>query len=191
MPQAIGPSHPQRHDHSKSADGTALAPATLTIPSGTAGTNLSTVPNHDHTGDAGDGGAIAYASLTGEEPVFTWKDDPPTVKTLTALEDENTWTAVDVTSDSSATATRALLKVNMDESVDRYLLYLRRTGSSEAVSVGNRYGDVAPGHTICNNLAIVPLDAGQTFEYLLDRFSGVAALDLGTISLLGYWAPAT
>ncbi len=129
-------------------------------------------------------------SLPPRPVVYQTIDNPPTIKTLTALTDENTWTDIDVTSVTSTLAIRLFARANSSESSAQYRLYVRRNGSSEAAGNNNMIllTDVNTQFVI-NDFQIV-LDDQQIFEYNDDRFSGSGTLDFGEMYAVAYelWA---
>ena len=123
---------------------------------------------------------------------YRWVDSV-SVKSLTGLADEATWTDIDVTANSSPLAAIASVHATMFEASGstHFRLYMRRNGSAEAAADTNALGHVfsTTGSTdaAMSNDAQVLLDDGQIFEYHLDRTSGATTLDSGVISLRGWW----
>lgn len=120
---------------------------------------------------------------------FVAIDPPVAVKTLTGLGDEDTWTDIDVTAETSASATSALINVFMLDSTsgDVFALHIRANGSSTAKSSLTARAKIQVTSQIAANTFIVPLDANQIFEYLFDREGGSGTLEFGEIQVLGYW----
>lgn len=113
------------------------------------------------------------------------KDSSVTVKTLTGLGDEATWTDIDCTASTSNIAAMAQLEVNMVEAVDDFTLAVRRNGAAGAT--GFEVAHVFSDAEAAANAFVIILDDGQVFEYYLDRLAGAANLDYGIISLCGWW----
>lgn len=119
--------------------------------------------------------------------------DGTTVKTLTAIGDEATWTDIDCTSATSALTVSVGLEVNMadNQASQRWILYLRRNGSAVANQNGQEWADitvaVAQGVVMRDEIVC---DDSQIFEYYLDRIAGAATLAFGLISCVAYreWA---
>ncbi len=117
-------------------------------------------------------------------------DTPPTIKTLTGLGDEATWTDIDVTSNTSNLACRLHARVAVAEGVSQFRVNVRRNGSSESANNDNEVAFIDPNtQTMYNDFPII-LDSGQIFEYFLDRTSGSSTLDFGEIYATAYdaWA---
>ncbi len=115
-----------------------------------------------------------------------WLDSPPTIKTLTGLGDEATWTDIDVTSNTSALAFMLHGRVAIAEAVSQFRLNVRRKGSSESADNNNEITFVDPNtQSIYNDFPII-LDDQQRFQYFLDRTSGSSTLDFGLMFAVGY-----
>lgn len=116
-------------------------------------------------------------------------DPPVAVKTLTGLGDEDAWTDIDVTANTSASATAALINIFMLDSTsgDVFALHIRANGSSTAKGSVTARAKTQVTSQIATNTMIVPLDANQIFEYLFDREGGSGTLEFGEIQILGYW----
>lgn len=112
---------------------------------------------------------------------------PTAVKTLTALNDENTWTDIDITASSSPLAVIAVLGILLFEPTSDFRLYLRQNGTSDAASDPNIVQFVGAGVTFGVSEATIILDDQQIFEYNLDRTSGTSAMDSGFIHLKAWW----
>lgn len=117
--------------------------------------------------------------------------DITTVKTLTGISDEATWTDVDITSTTSNLAAIAELTAFISEgdSGNVYELHIRRNGSSLSSSNSTVWALTRNSTWAFQGLSArsVLLDDGQIFEYYLDRQSGATALDFGEINCYGYW----
>lgn len=107
-----------------------------------------------------------------------------TVKTLTGIADEATWTDVDVTANTSNLAVMANLMVRLNEGASGFDLSMRLNGSGKSNTI---YSTIDPGAIFSRVTALVLLDDAQIFEYNLDRFSGSSTLDFGVIELIGFW----
>jgi len=167
-----------------SADTTAAAWTILTVPQVTLnGTYVE--PRFEV-----DNGTAYFIPLTPAPrgTIFKWRD-PATVKTLTGIQDENTWTDIDCTSSTSNLACMALLQGFLFDTVDDFKLFFRRNGSSQAandlslqtMALGASQGDFGFFQTV------TILDDSQIFEYLLDRTGGATPLDAGLVNLTGFW----
>lgn len=121
---------------------------------------------------------------------FCWAD-PTSVKTLSGLGDEATWTDIDTTAATSALAVLAQINAEMRNVAAGavYYLFVRRNGSSD----GNAADD--PNNILItytesagnNNAVMIVLDDAQVFEYYLDRTAGSDTLDEGRMAVAGWW----
>ena len=111
------------------------------------------------------------------------KSSGATIKTLTGLSDEATWTDIDCTSDASALAVLASCQANLVEATDDYILKVGRNGASDGFEVAHVFSDAEA----CYNFFQIILDDANIFEYYLDRVSGAGALGYGVIVLAGWW----
>ncbi len=112
-----------------------------------------------------------------------------TVKTLTGLGDEDTWTDVDVTATTSNLAAMAQLNAFFLDSTsgDVFALHTRYNGSAEAEGADTVKGKTQVTAQIAANAFNIVLDDAQIFEYNFDREGGSGTLEFGVITILGYW----
>lgn len=119
-----------------------------------------------------------------------WRD-AVSVKDLTGLADEATWTDIDLTSVTSALAAMAFIagRIADNTASDDFGLFSRRNGSSEAPDLSLNAIGRAGGteiHEVIHG-SLILLDDAQIFEYYLDRIAGSGTLQAGAISLRGWW----
>lgn len=162
-----------------------------------AGTYVELVITKDASGTFYAGGPITVmlgtigVMLPPRKTVQRWydgDDDLPTIKTLTGIGDEVTWTDIDVTSVTSNLACRAYIQSTITEatSANRFDLGFRRNGSAGTpapVQINITQGAVAE---LAITLSEQLLDDAQIFEYYLDRNGGATTLDFGVIYLRGW-----
>lgn len=117
---------------------------------------------------------------------FRWQD-AVSVKTLTGLGDEATWTDIDVTAATSPLAAIAVGTSLVSEPTDGYALYFRRNGSAQGTTNLTARGKADAAMTGDYNEWTMLLDDQQVFEYFLDRYSGAGTLDVGTIAVCAWW----
>lgn len=119
---------------------------------------------------------------------YRWPDTETTIKTLTGIGDEDTWTDIDCTATTSALAALAVIHANMWEpdAADIFELAFRRNGDGGAGhDVGRVQGTPLAPRLFADKITI--LDDSQIFEYKLDRAAGADTLDYGIITLIGWW----
>lgn len=134
-------------------------------------------------------GSTAPAQVSPRGLCFRWRD-PASIKTLSTLGDEDTWTDIDVTSSTSNIAAVAVCSVILfdDDSTDSYAFNIRRNGSSQAKGNSTeRARVIAATARQCETEFIVILDDGQVFEYLFDRTAGSGTLDYGEVFLSAWY----
>jgi hypothetical protein len=107
-----------------------------------------------------------------------------TVKTLTGIADEATWTDVDCTSVTSNLAVMANLHALLNEAVSGFDLSVRCNGTNKS---SNILTSADAGVIYTRAAEVILLDDQQIFEYHLDRFTGSSGVDLGVIEVLGFW----
>jgi hypothetical protein len=121
-----------------------------------------------------------------------WVDAATVIKSLSGLGDEDTWTDIDCTASTSPLA--AMLHYSQElfdnTSGDQFRLYARRNGDTAAKGSGNLIGIVnGAGGSIPQSVDdqnFIVIDAGQIFEYLLDRTSGTGTLSFGEIRVKSF-----
>ena len=119
-----------------------------------------------------------------------WKDTPTRVLTDSNRTTSATWTSIDLTASTSANATAALLKfeIQMDSvsAPGRADLGVRKNGTSPSyhpqLRISDKNGDVAG--SIVYGFAICGLDSGQVLQYEI-AMSGTIQVDT-FIEVLGY-----
>jgi hypothetical protein len=125
---------------------------------------------------------LRYVSLSG---------NPPSIKTLTGIADEDTWTDIDLTASSSPLAARAQCAVRLADFNSSWQLFARSNGSSQAkglnLLIAEMGAGVSDGWISGGNEFVITLDDGQIFEYLLDRTNGAGTCMGNDIYLRGYW----
>jgi hypothetical protein len=120
---------------------------------------------------------------------FRWRD-PTSIKVLTGLGDEDTWTDIDCTSATSNLCCMILSKVTLfdNDGTDEYVFHTRRNGSSQAKGDATERARVqATNQRQPESEMTQIVDDGQIFEYDFDRVNGTGTLDYGEVFLLGWW----
>ncbi len=124
--------------------------------------------------------------------VYQTLDNPPTLKTLTGRGNgnENAWTDIDTTTNTSSLATRLYARANGTENTSQYRLHVRRKGSSDGASNNNMLWLVDPNTQFAVQDFLIVLDDQQIFQYYLELFSGATNIDFSEIYATGYdlWA---
>lgn len=123
-------------------------------------------------------------------PLVRRWSDPTEVLNVDGAADPAAWTDIDCTAATSNLAVWAIcfFRVNEADASTTYFLDVRRNGSSKAIDAQSalaRAGGVAPADEDRGQFEII-LDAGQIFEYILDRTAGASNLDIGRISVTGW-----
>lgn len=113
---------------------------------------------------------------------YCWQDAAVSVKSFAGLGDEATWTDIDVTANTSNLAAKLHCTCRMlGVTSNDWMLSIRRNGSSEANGVPNAVVRSVDGVQYNHASFSVILDAGQIFEYYLDRLSGASTVAAGNI----------
>lgn len=113
---------------------------------------------------------------------------PVTIKTLTALGDEATWTDIDVSANVSSGCRLIQVKVSLAfANASDYSLYFRENGTAESNDNNHLYGIISTDNQNEIVVANVPIDSGHIFEYFWDRTAGAGNAGTSIITLLGYW----
>lgn len=114
---------------------------------------------------------------------------PASVKTLTGLGDEATWTDVDITANASPITFRAKLRMNiLHTNATGWDFGLRRNGTSFIAGLQTYVTALPNTNDTTRSFAEndILLDDGQIFEYYLDRWAGSSTLYEGNIMLIAY-----
>ncbi|TAL08209.1 MAG: hypothetical protein EPO02_13560 [Nitrospirae bacterium] len=108
----------------------------------------------------------------------------PGVVVVNAVDPANTnWTSVDITANTSATATAVLLHaVGTSTDTTRHL-YLRTTGSGDAQDSTTTILTTQVANVQVHNTTAVKLDASQSFDYSVSN----ANMSAVTLVVRGYW----
>lgn len=101
--------------------------------------------------------------------------------------DPNVWTDVDATAMTSPLATTVQLRVQLIEPTSGYSFYLRRNGATDAADIPTQVALASPSTVDHMSEALMVLDDGGIFEYLLDRFLGTSPIDRMRLYVFGWW----
>lgn len=161
-----------------------------------AGTYVELVVTKDASGTFYAGGPITV--MVGADAIalpprglrYRAIDDPTSIKTLTGIGDEATWTDIDCTAATSNLAAKLHGQYNIFQGASStdFELHVRRNGSSEASGVTNQLAAVSDTNSEhAGGDFIQLLDDAQIFEYFLDRTAGAVTLQFGVMGARGYW----
>lgn len=163
-----------------------LAPTTLAIPAGTAGANLTTLPDHDHSGDSGDGGVTMGRLLAIVNYIGTLVNVSRTATTFADVDATNlaiTFTAPP----SGAVLVRVTARINVVNTTSGDMGYWNlREGSSDlngtdAQMMASPAANVAASARVSLTARITGLTPGASLTYKLGHKIGAAN---GTVTTL-------